>query len=59
MACRVRTKTLAALRYLCANELILWLLWIGYAKNAEKHKKLLILAHFLSNKGIELKMTKN
>ena len=34
-----------------SNELILWVLWIGYAENAEKHKKLLILAQFLSNKG--------
>ena len=27
-----------------SNDLILWVLWIGYAKNTKKHEKLLILA---------------
>ena len=34
-----------------SNELILWVLWIGYAKNDKNQEKLLILAWFLSNKG--------
>ena len=34
-----------------SNDLILWVLWIGYAKNAKNQEKLLILAYFLSNRG--------
>ena len=41
-----------------SNELILWVLWIGYAKNAKNQEKLLILAWFLSNKGKSWKWPK-
>ena len=30
-----------------SNDLILWVLWIGYAKNAKNQEKLLILGHIL------------
>ena len=29
-----------------SNDLILWALWIGYAKNAKNQEKLLIFGHF-------------